>query len=94
MSTTTVQPTACPAWCTDHLESDGSWIGHSRRVAVGNVAVVIEWCPTDESTQGQPVIPVDDYQWVNGQEARDYAAAIIAACDLIDAAAGDATAAT
>ena len=63
-------------------------------MAVGNVAVVIEWCPTDESTQGQPVIPVDDYQWVNGQEARDYAAAIIAACDLIDAAAGDATAAT
>lgn len=87
MSAATVaHATACPAWCTDHPESDGSWMAHTRRVAVGNVAVTIEWCPTDESTEGQPVIQVDDYQWVSGQDARDYAAAIIQACDLIDAA--------
>ena len=33
-------------------------------------------------------------QWVSGQDARDFAAAIIAACDLIDAASSDVSAAT
>ena len=89
MSTTTIQPTtgsACPAWCTDHLEIDDNPTGaHLRRVEVGAVSVVIQWCPTDEQAAG-PVIETDAYDWVNGQDARDYAAAIIAACDLIDAA--------
>lgn len=96
MSAATVaHATACPDWCSEHLPVDDDPKAiHCHPVRVGNVHVTIEWTPGDQSTNGAPVIDVDEYRWVNGQEARDYAAAIVAACDLIDAAAGDATAAT
>ena len=90
MSTTTIQPTtatACPPWCSEHLEIDGNHTAaHQRRVEVGNVHVVIQWCPADKINDGQPVVESDQYSWVSGQDARDYAAAIVAACGLIDAA--------
>jgi hypothetical protein len=88
MSTAPVaQATACPPWCSEHLSVDDDPKAiHCHPVKVGNVHVTIEWAPDDVSTDGAPVIDVDEYRWVNGQDARDYAAAIVAACDLIDAA--------
>ena len=83
-TTTTVQPTAattCPAWCSDHLPGwDGSGEPpHVHRVNVGNVGVNIEL-----GRDGAPVVDLDGLAWVNGHDARDYAAAIVAACDLIE----------
>jgi len=83
MSTATA--TACPPWCSEHLEIDGNpTAAHQRRVEVGNVHVVIQWCPLDLSPP-EPVIETDAYDWVSGQDARDYAAAIVAAVDVIEA---------
>lgn len=81
--TETAPATACPAWCADHLPGwDGSGEPpHLHRVSVGNVGVNVEL-----GRDGAPVIDLDGLVWVSGQDARDYAAAIIAACDLIDAA--------
>jgi hypothetical protein len=79
--------TACPEWCSEHLSVDDDPKAiHCHPVKVGNVHVTIEWAPDDVLTDGAPVIDVDEYRWVSGQDARDYAAAIAAACDLIDAA--------
>ena len=65
---------------------------HGQRVQVGNVHVTVEWWEGIED--GAPVVGVDHYQWVSGRDARDFAAAIVAACNLIDTANGGASAAT
>ncbi|MFZ1373382.1 MAG: hypothetical protein WAT47_03855 [Nostocoides sp.] len=54
--------------------------------------VTVEWWEGIED--GAPVVGVDHYQWVSGRDARDFAAAIVAACNLIDTANGGASAAT
>ena len=87
MSTTTIQPTtatACPAWCTDHLPNwDGSGEPpHVHRVKVGNIGVNVEYGPGADRA---PVIDLGGLVWVNGQDARDFAAAILAAVDIIEA---------
>ena len=75
---------ACPPWCTGHLASDGSTTVHVREVTVGNMTVTCEWAPTCTVTNGEQLVDVRDVDWASGQDARDLAAAIVQACDLIE----------
>lgn len=77
---------ACPAWCVDHVALSETRRIHRQIVSVGEIEVSIELCdPADDATvPNEPVVQTDAYDWVSGQDLRDYIEALTQAADLLE----------
>ena len=89
MSTTatkeTTRATACPSWCAAHLGGTPGDTTHLREVRVGNGAAWVEWW--DGIEDGAPIITLPPaLEQIRASAARDLAAAVVAAADLIEGA--------
>lgn len=87
----------CPAWCERredyHPDAAGLTIhGH----AIGNNGVMVEWCPGGANCSPLPYVYVptigDNSGEIRAADARQLAADLIAAANVIEGASGDSAA--
>ena len=90
-----VRTPECPAWCTAHapLDLDGGATVHQATVTVGLTSLTVEQTGdgrkvADNDPEGAAIIP-DDLEWVNGQDAHDFAEAMRQAAQLVHPLGGD-----
>ena len=74
----------CPLWCRDHYPSD-TGVVHVGRVTVGRVHAVLERDDQDGPQALRVGVPDDD-GFYGPSDARDLAAALTRAVDLIEQA--------